>query len=266
MGIIYNWYIVEKTNEYITYDIEVTENHKNIEYIKEKSIEYIYSLGYFSKEIHLIEESKNIKEIIYIVQSWYYNQFLRYHREQFLNMRDFFEINSLKKVSQNEIVNQLAYYFSGSLLSNGNDEKKKIMAMSIREMIESSGNELDSLFNSKIEGILENEYIEKLDLYISINQIIVSGHLNMSRLSRALGTVNKSIQFDFIDNAYLLYLKLKNNQEKIDFIICLNDIQQYDLIINTLFSRIEPDIIYFAYLLQNINSNLKKLERGTLND
>ena len=81
MGVIHNWYLVEKNNDYVlTYDIEVSENHTKLVSIKQSSINYITALGYKNDVTYAIEEAKTIKEIIYLVQSWYYNQFLKYHR------------------------------------------------------------------------------------------------------------------------------------------------------------------------------------------
>jgi len=263
MGIIHNWYLVEKNEKYITYDIEVSDAHTNLIFVKKKSIDYIASLGFYSQEIHLIEEATTIKEIIYLVQSWYYNQFLRYHREQLLNIIDFFEMNLTQKARREEIVEQLSDYFSGSLISDGNNEKSYVMALTIREMIESIEIQSNVALISKIERVLENEYIAKLDLYVCIHQIVASSHLNTSRIQRALGSINKSTLFDFMDNLYLLYLKLTSDLDKLEFVKCLSKMQDYDYLMENLYSKINKDKLYYAYLAKHVNKEINKFKGGS---
>lgn len=260
MGIIHNWYIVNKDNDKIIYDIEVMENHTNLICVKRNSIEYISGLGFYSQEINEIEEAESIKEIIYIVQTWYYNQFLRYHREQYLNLIDFFEINVAQNASKDQITEQLSDYFSGSLVVNGGTEKNYVEALTIREMIETIESQPDTVIVSKIESSLENEYSSKLDLYISVYQMIVSNHLNVSRITRALNSTNESCLYDFQDNCYLLYAYLKNDTDRLEFIKMLGLFQRFDDIIENIFTRITKDKIYYAYLSKCANNQIEILK------
>ncbi|MDD4543266.1 MAG: DEAD/DEAH box helicase [Clostridia bacterium] len=262
MGVIHNWYLVEKNNEYVTYDIEVSENHTKLVSIKQSSINYITALGYKNDATYAIEEAKTIKEIIYLVQSWYYNQFLKYHREQLLNIIDFFEVNLNQKISKNEVVAQLSDYFSNSLVSNGGNEKDYVMSLTIRETIETIEKEPNSLLISKIERVLENEYSSKLDLYICIHQIVVSSHVNTSRLRRALSEIDNSTLFDFIENLYLLYLKLKNDFDRLEFVKCLSEKSDYNYIMENLFMKVSKDKLYYAYLAECLNKEIVKIKRG----
>ena len=197
------------------------------------------------------------------MQSWYYNQFLRYHREQLLNIIDFFEMNLTQKARREEIVEQLSDYFSGSLISDGNNEKSYVMALTIREMIESIEIQSNVALISKIERVLENEYIAKLDLYVCIHQIVASSHLNTSRIQRALGSINKSTLFDFMDNLYLLYLKLTSDLDKLEFVKCLSKMQDYDYLMENLYSKINKDKLYYAYLAKHVNKEINKFKGGS---
>lgn len=260
MGIIHNWYIVDKNRHNVVYDIEVEEGHNDLIHVKRCSIEYISSLGISSKEIHSIGEARTIKEIIFIVQTWYYNQFLRYHREQLLNMIDFFEINSIQRASNENIIEQLSDYFTGTLTSAGENEKRQVASMTIREMIETTSDSPNVILNSQIERILENEYIGKLDIYVCIYQIILSRHMNASRIERALSSLNNSTLNDFMDNAYLLYSHLRDDHDRLEFARILAKFRTFEGIIENLFSRIPRDRLYYAYLSKLLNGQIEKLK------
>ena len=260
MGIIKNWYIVEKNKNSITYDIFMKSGHNELSSVIKSSVEYIFSLGYYSHEIFFIENAKSISEIIFIVQSWYYNQFLRYHREQLLNVMDFFEMNSKRLGSQELIVEQLADYFSGSLLSSGEDEKSSVLKMTINEIIESVKKGVTSSFYSQVERILENEYISKLDLYISIYQIIISKHVNISRIRRSLTNSSQNIYFDLLDNFHLLYLHLDVESKKLDLINVVAEFISYDDLMMKLYTMVLPDRIYYGFLTKHLNTEIAKMK------
>ena len=54
--------------------------------IKKKCIEHILLFGNAKENIYNIEESDTIENIIYELQTWCFEQFLMYHREQLVNI------------------------------------------------------------------------------------------------------------------------------------------------------------------------------------
>ncbi len=260
MGIIYNWYVVEMDSKRVICDIEVEENKNDLSHVKKASINYISSLAQDKKNIFEIESSTSIKEIIYLVQEWYYNQFLRYHREQILNILDFFHVNTNNCTSKEEIAEQLSDYFSVSAIALRRDEQTYISSISLFEMIEIMQNNPDPILNSRIESALENKYDSKLDLYVFLNQLYSNNYLNISRFIRVITTINQNTWLDLLDNVYYLFRKCKDDNEKLEILNALIVRENEDNLMENIYSRNPKDTIYYAYLARKINVEFKKME------
>lgn len=257
MGVVYNWYIQNEQSRYIEYLIEVEHNKSDLSTIKEQSIGYISQLSQDNKTCYQIEEAVNTKEIIYIVQQWYFNEFLYYHREQLLNTLDFFEINAKGHSSDKEIMSQLAEYFTISSVSLTNEADYLILSLSIREILEWAQKNQNSEMVASCEHFIENQYNAKLDLFIFSFQLFASGHFNASRFERIVSQIDESLWIDFQDNIYIVYRSC-SDFEKLQLFNCLCLRAPEQDMLEIIFEKNPKDLIYYGYLTQIVNLSINK--------
>ena len=148
MGLIYNWYIVSSKKDYIVYDIEISED-LSLSTIKRKCIDYILLFGNAQETIYNIENCNKIEEVIYELQTWYFEQFLMYHREQLVNMYDFIDYCNQENISNDVIADELFKYFS--LTSTDIDED----VMNYIDKVKSAQN---IIYDESIVKSQSNEY------------------------------------------------------------------------------------------------------------
>lgn len=253
MGIIDGWFIHEMNENSITYDVKVSKHIDNLDAVKSHSIKYIYHLGYYTDEIYLIENSNSISEIIFYVQSWYYKSFLKYHREQLLNMIDFFEINLKNSSSRFFLIKQLADYFSGQYIKKSSFDNMEIIDMSVQDMVKYIDDGQNTSVYSMLEREIENEYNSKLDFYICLYQLLESNHLNHSRLIRSLSNMNEKSYKDLLTNSHYIYSKISEDSTKLDFINCLLEFLPDKELLENIYLHVKPDLIYYGLLLERVN-------------
>ena len=255
MGVIFNWYIKKQSGSSIEYLIEVEHEKNNLSTIKQKSIDYISELSQNKKVIFQIEKAIDPKEIILIMQQWYYNEFLYYHREQMLNILDFFEVNASANMTNDEIMAQLAEYFSIGIVTPDADELEIFSSLSIRELIEKSQNMQDSNLISRIEHQLENQYLTKLDMFLFFHQLYRFNHFNQSRLERIVYRIDDILWIDLMDNLFLIY-RDSSDEDKLFIINAMSLRESESSIIERIYEKNSPDIIFYAYYAQTVNQNL----------
>lgn len=255
MGVVYNWYIKNKSSDTIDYLIEVEHDDNRIVSVKNKSIEYISSLSPSKEIAYRIENADDIKTIILLVQEWYYNEFLYYHREQLLNILDFFEINASVSATNEEIISQLAEYFSVAISSSDVDELQTFSSLSIREMLEKSWDSQDSTLLSRIEHYLENQYHSKLDLFMFFNQFYRFSHFNKSRLERIVSQIDAVLWLNLMDNLFLMYRDC-SDEEKLNMLNAISKRENEDQLLERIYEKNPLDIIYYAYFAKKVNQCL----------
>ena len=153
MGIIYNWYINKTDDKGIEYDIEISEE-LGIEDIKKSCIDYITLFGNSKETIYNIENSNKIDDIIYELQTWYYNQFLLYHREQLINMIEFIEISKKNNYNDLQISKELFEYFSLTSTNIEEDVLSYLNKVKANQKIEYK--EQSNITNSQYENNNDN--------------------------------------------------------------------------------------------------------------
>lgn len=292
MGLIYNWYVVSLNKEYITYDIEISDDF-SLSTIKKKSIDYILIFGNSKETIYNIEESENIENIIYELQTWYFEQFLMYHREQLVNMYDFVDYCRKSKIADNDISNELFQYFS--LTSTDIDEdvinyinkvksrqnikyvndKEKIMAENnvpneIDTLKQSNKNKYIILLNNveekndneklmQMEKYLESNYDVLADLYIFTYKCIYTDNINESRFKRIVSNITQNEYDEFVDYTILLYSFIKGLKSKLTVINVLSKCIEIEIIIDRIFKYNKKDKIYYGFLSKRIYERMENL-------
>lgn len=286
MGIIYNWYINKVDDTGIEYDIELSEQLE-IGYIKKSCIDYIMLFGNSKETIYNIENSNKIEDIIYELQSWYYNQFLLYHREQLTNMIEFIEISKKNNYTDLQISKELFEYFS--LTSTNIDEDVLAYLNKVKEPpkieckqqsnIENTGTEVNDRSNKNITKpkCENNTDVEHKNEYIKIFIDIMNApddEFKVLKMEKYLETKYYLLADLFVFSYNLLHKKtisisrferiLKNiNNEELDrfldyyiFIYSkINNIEANLKLIDILKIKYEEDKIYDKLF----NSNNKDL-------
>lgn len=292
MGLIYNWYVVSSDVEYITYDIEISDD-LSLSTIKKKSIDYILIFGNSKETIYNIEESDNIENIIYELQTWYFEQFLMYHREQLVNMYDFVDYCRKSKITNNDISNELFQYFS--LTSTDIDEDvmnyinkvkslQNIKYVNDQEKVREENNtpnEIDTLKQNnqnkyiillhnveekndneklmQMEKYLESNYDVLADLYIFTYKCIYTDNINESRFKRITSNINQNEYDEFIDYSILLYSFIKDLKSKLIVINILSKYIKMETIIDKIFKYNKKDEIYYGFLSKRICERMEDL-------
>lgn len=281
LGIIYNWYINDLNNDLISYDIEISDNF-NLSTIKKNCIDYILIFGNSKEYIYNIEESKNIENIIYELLTWYFDQFLLYHREQLVSMYDFVEYCKNNNVSNKDISEELFKYFSLSSTNIEDDVINYINKIKSKQCINDDVNLKNKkyttfkkgkyiiLFNNiknnqdydktlRMEKYLELNYNVTVDIYVFTYTCIYKNIINTSRYERILNHLEKNDLNDFIDYTVLLYSSIKNISDKLNIINVLKKYENINTIIEKIFNYNEKDIIYYGYISNRICERMKEL-------
>ncbi len=275
MGIVYNWYILEIGDDYTYYDVEICENI-SLSYIKQSCIEYISIFGESKETIYRIESSDTVKNIIYELQDWYFNQFLLYHREQLLNMLDFFEINERNQSTSRNIIDQLSNYFSISSTDIEMSASEYLKEIKMNQKIEylSEDKNIFSLLEDvvtsdsgdiikiQMEGYLETRYDSMADLYIFLYNLFKMNSLSKSRFERIFREFTESQLKDYVQIIPIIYNKINDIEENMEFIRIYMERMNEEEIYDTIFSECEKDLIYYHYITKQINSLLRRKNYG----
>ena len=290
MGIIYNWYIVRTGKDYVAYDVEVTED-LTLSIIKKKCIEYILLFGNSKETIYNIEHFESIEEIIYELQTWYYNQFLLYHREQLVNMYEFVENCSNNNYSDERISSILFEYFNltstdieedaetyinrikcnqriaykeDSVIEEDEETYKKESIIPIdnikdnkfiniiKSILEDSESEIKYL---KFEKYLESNYDVIADIYIFTYNTLKNNQPSITRLERILKELEN--EETFINYIAVMYKSFNDLKFKLKMINLLKKHYKEDTIYSTIYKYNLKDIVYYNYLSEVINNRLE---------
>ena len=252
IGIIYNWYIIESNQEFVEYLIELDHRKDDLSYLKKKSIEYISQFAENKKVFYQIENAPDVENIIYLVQKWYYEEFLYYHREQMLGMIDFLEMSKL--LNSEEISDQLANYFSSSVAAI-EDSEKKIIFLTIEEMIQLVLSKEKDYFIGIAEKYIENKYHVKLDLIILVDQLLNFNYLNESRFARVIMSLSAVDFANFLDNCHLLFREATDENKLIMF-NSISARENCDDLFERLYLKNTKDKLYYAWIMRQFNKKL----------
>lgn len=256
LGIIDNWYIKNEDQKNMYVQIEVDFDKKTIESVKSRAISYFNMMGEFNNYTYEITNAASIKEIIYIFEKWFYNEFLRYHREQLLNVVEFFNYYSQSN-DRNQILGELSNYFA-TTLKTVDDKKGYLSEVSQTEMLDSNYC-VDSSVADAAEQLLTASYDAKLDLMCFLHQFKRSPSNSLSRFLRVVENVSIIDRRELLSKSYQFYIKLDDN----DRLKIMEKFLEYfpiDEVINTIYSRVKEDTVYYGYLAGLINKEVWRIE------
>jgi superfamily II DNA helicase RecQ len=245
VGYLYNWYIVNhnKSEGYVEFLLEVNDERK-LWNIKQKTKEYLWSMGDYKAVINKINTSNSVEEVIENYISWHYNQFLYHHREQFMEMYDFLEI--FKNSTDEHISSALKEYFSLSLFDIKNDSSK-YKTLSIGDIFRLINQGVE---NKKIEDIRksnENEYSPKLDLLLFLFEVKAHNQVNIDRFERIVENLS-FIEFQEMISVIDWVYNDCNSYEKVLIVNLLCKRMKLVEVINTIYNKVDQDVVYYAIL------------------
>lgn len=290
MGLIYNWYVDSFGLNSVTYDVEISEDI-TLPTIKKKCIEHILLFGNAKENIYNIEESDTIENIIYELQTWYFEQFLMYHREQLVNMYEFVDYCRKQNISSSEISEELFKYFSLTSTDIDEDvleyidrvksvqdikyneiykEDKEFISDALDKLKSETKNKYVLLLNDiknnndinilmQMEKFLETRYEVLADLYIFTFNCVWFNNVHMSRFKRIFSSINSNDYEEFMEFIALIYNIISNYESKLLMINILNEYIDIEVIINVIFNFNNKDKIYYGFLSKRVCERMKEL-------
>jgi superfamily II DNA helicase RecQ len=256
LGVITDWYINHKGNRWTIYRVK-KKIKPNLNDYKSNTIKYITSLEEDKKIIYEIERASSVKSLIYTLLKWYYYNFISFHREQLLNVIDFFEMYTIDS-NKSDIQEVLARYFRSPLINSKIQKDEIIDTYSIKEIIdlidkEDRNNEL----LSNIEKKIENKYNYKYDFFIYYFHFRNSNYINFSRLNRLIKIINKLKNENMSNYIHYLYPKNSSFDMRNIFIEVFKEYLSTDEVYLRIFSNVNKDKNYYLHLLKSINDDLE---------
>ncbi len=250
LGVIENWYIRSEDDRSICIQIEVDFQKLDLDCVKDKAISYLNTMGKFYKYTYDIGNADNINDIVYIFEKWFYDEFLRYHREQLLNVVEFFNYYAAKNNS-NEIKKELLNYFTTTLQKVDN-QKEYLEGVSQEEILESKMH-IDSNINSAAEELLTNAYDPKLDLICYLYNNQRNNNDAVSRLLRVVDNLADVDRRNLLEYVYNFYEGM-NLENRLKVFGKLSEYYSEEETIDVLYRRIPNDEIYYGYLAETMNN------------
>ena len=225
--------------------------------IKENGILYLNSMGSYGKYTSMISGAIESEDVFYALEQWFYLEFLRYHREQFLNSYEF--INSFSGKEEAEIIlAELANFFRLSL--NKDDELVlRLSSQSLQETL-SNGAEIDLLSANAAERELTKNYNPYMDLICFLYAFNRRETGAASRLVRIIQNFSPSENRILLENIHTYYPQF-DVADKIkvlsELCSCIND---EDSIFEFLYRRVPKDQVFYAILMQKCNERMEEMK------
>lgn len=253
LGIIENWYIKFEDQAMICIQIEMEFTKDVLENIKDRAISYLNQMGDFGKFIYGISNADLIEEVIYIFEKWFYDEFLRYHREQLMNVIEFFNYYSINN-NKADILNELSNYFSATLQTL-DDEKKFIDKISYEELLSNPEMINGEMYNAA-EELLSSSYNMKFDLICYLYQFLRNSEGSTNRLLRTVDNASNTERRSLLEHLYKFYGNC-DDAEKLRLINKFSEYYSVKDIINMIYNRLPLDIIYYGFLAKEANMEME---------
>lgn len=255
VGYIFNWYIDDHNKEegYVTFLIEISE-HTDLDTLKAFTTHYLLNMGDYKKAVHTIKQSVDIEGIIENYISWHYNQFLYHHREQFMEMYDFLDLN--KEASDEQISFALKEYFSLSLF-DVKEDTTKFNRFTIKDINLITNQSLSDKVLAGIQKSMENEYSVKLDYLLFLYNCKSLDHVDVPRFERVITNLD-DIDFQevlgFIDQVY-------KNCDDVTKVLIINSLCKHTSLMKVLgiiYNKLDEDLVYYSIMSKCGNQNLTR--------
>jgi hypothetical protein len=259
-GFIHDFYALRKRKSgvgiEIIFDVNSTEDpKKRLRKMRNRLSTYLEEMGSGREIIARVRRADSEEEIIKIYVDWYYNKYLYHHNEQFLDLFDFIEHNSLNNDSE-IITSTIKDYFNLPFIKLKSDEEK-FVDMSIQQIGDKVVAGIDTREIANIERINSNRYSYKLDYFLFCANLRFRDVFETDRLQRILGNVSDQDEKVIVNTfrklykvcsiygklSILKYFELFSNRHQISF-------SQF---FSELYTDGSKDIVYFGLLAKKLN-------------
>lgn len=252
LGIVENWYVKFEDQSMICIQVEMEFTKDILEKVKERVILYLNKMGNFGKFIYEISNVEHIEDVIYIFEKWFYDEFLRYHREQLMNVIEFFNYYSSNN-DKEDILEELSSYFSATLQTL-EDDKKFIDEISHEELL-SNPELINGKMSNAAEELLSSSYSMKLDLICYLYKFMRNSEDSANRFLRIVDNASNTERRSLLEHLYKFYANC-DDAEKLSLINKFSEYYSTKDIINILYTRLPLDIIYYGYLAKEANKKM----------
>lgn len=251
LGIVDNWYYRNDKNNNCVIQVELLPERSNLFFVRNRAVTYIRNMGNYEEYINELTKANEISEIIFIIEKWYYHEYIHFHKEQSINMLEFLDYYSDK--SSREITLSLSNYFTLSL-TKIKDNYNKINSYNINDLFKLNKNEITE-FSYFAEILISKEYNYKFDILLFIYYLERRETIHRGRLVRIHNKLDDLSKELFYKELEFLYSKL-TDLSKYNLIMEMLEFNNIDKI-ESIFYKIEKDIVYVSVISTLLN---KKLE------
>lgn len=257
MGLVKNWSVCDKN----IIGVSIESENKNMHKVKDTFTKYLQHVGNYRKSIYIVGRAKSENELISAYLDWYYEYFNYYHREQFLDMLNFFETYKQGRDNSNRVIaERLASYFSLQMMEVQKD-KNKYTTLSYKDITVNVMQEVNSRTQNNIERLNQNNYHVKFDWYLFAFELIHAEVFDLERLERITANTGENDILDFIEAASLLYEKANINDRIVLFEVLERVASshgvEFKILFDTIFRSNKRDIVYYGMIIKRLNRTIK---------
>jgi len=152
------------------------------------SRDYFASMGNDRESVFFVSRAESIPDILDIYVKWYYDKFLYHHKEQFLDVFEFFGNN--RECDAVKITEEIEDYFTLPFIQIKEDEAF-YGNLSFEEAAEQVQNGIGKNTLSNLERINSDNYSYKLDFLLFVGNWGRWGHFDVMRLERFWDTLKE---------------------------------------------------------------------------
>ena len=255
VGYIFNWYIANHNTEegYVTFLIEISE-HTDLDRLKAFTTGYLLNMGDYKEAVNTIRHSSTIEGIIENFIFWHYNQFLYHHREQFMEMYDFLDLN--KQASDEQISYALKEYFSLSLFDVKEDTTKYNL-LTIKDINLITNQSISDKVIADIQKSMENEYSVKLDYLLFLYNSKSLDNVDVPKFERVITNLS---DIDFQEALGLIDQVYKNSNDVTKILIINSLCKRASLmdVLGIIYNKLDEDLVYYSIMSKCGNLNLAR--------
>jgi hypothetical protein len=227
--------------------------------VKEHLIQYLESVGNDLKSIYKARNAKNVTEVFQSYFDWYYEYFVYYHREQFLDLVSFLENH--RAIQHDKYGAQLTSEVLSAFFTLNMDEVGtkgleysllSYESISALATIDASGTTMVN-----IERLNQDKYSSKLDWFILVFQATKENAFEISRFERIIKNIESTDTSDFCIAYSSVYPLLNQNSRLASFECIMNSRSHLGItfpwLLDKVFENNPKDLVYYGMFAKEIN-------------
>jgi hypothetical protein len=244
---------------HISVSVEDNTIISNLSKVKEHLIQYLESVGNDLKSIYKARNAKNVTEVFQSYFDWYYEYFVYYHREQFLDLVSFLENH--RAIQHDKYGAQLTSEVLSAFFTLNMDEVGtkgleysllSYESISALATIDASGTTMVN-----IERLNQDKYSSKLDWFILVFQATKENAFEISRFERIIKNIESTDTSDFCIAYSSVYPLLNQNSRLASFECIMNSRSHLGItfpwLLDKVFENNPKDLVYYGMFAKEIN-------------